>query len=251
MCSSDLRKGKGPGGFCDFHPLSAKAYIFMNAVGTHDDVQTLLHEGGHAFHALLSHRAQSHFWNLHGPMEFCEVASMGMEMLAQPYLERVNGGFYDAEDARRARREHLLESVVKFLPHMAVVDAFQHWLYVEAPDDVMIDQINTAWADLHRRYFPDLDFAGFENARAFRWQRQSHIFTAPFYYIEYGIAQLGAVQVWQNATRDEASAVQQYRAALERGYTAGLRELFETAGLRLAFDQQHVAGLMALVREHL
>ena len=247
----ESRKGKGPGGFCDFHPLTEKAYIFMNAVGTQDDVQTLLHEGGHAFHALLSNRAQTHFWNLHGPMEFCEVASMGMEMLAQPYLERDQGGFYDSHDARRARRDHLLESVVKFLPHMAVVDAFQHWLYTQAPADVTINQINAAWADLHRRFFPFADFAGLEDARAFRWQRQSHLFTAPFYYIEYGIAQLGAVQVWQNATADEATAVRKYRAALERGYTAGLRDLFETAGLKLAFDAPHVAGLMALVREHL
>ncbi len=247
----ESRKGKGPGGFCDFHPLTRKAYIFMNAVGTHDDVQTLLHEGGHAFHALLSDRAQPLFWNLHGPMEFCEVASMGMEMLAQPHLERAKGGFYSAEDARRARRDHLLEAVVKFLPYMTVVDAFQHWLYVDAALDVTINQINAAWADLHRRYLPDVDFAGIEEGMAFRWQRQSHLFTAPFYYIEYGIAQLGAVQVWQNATRDEISAVQQYRAALERGNTAGLRELFQTAGLRLAFDAAHVAGLMALVREHL
>ena len=247
----ESRKGKGPGGFCDFHPLTQKAYIFMNAVGTHDDVQTLLHEGGHAFHALLSDRAQSLFWNLHGPMEFCEVASMGMEMLAQPYLERVKGGFYSAEDARRARRDHLLEAVIKFLPYMAVVDAFQHWLYVDALPDVTINQINAAWADLYRRYLPHVDFAGIEEGMAFRWQGQSHLFTAPFYYIEYGVAQLGAVQIWQNATRDEISAVQQYRAALERGNTAGLRELFETAGLRLAFDASHVAGLMALVREHL
>ena len=247
----ESRKGKGPGGFCDFHPLSAKAYIFMNAVGTHDDVQTLLHEGGHAFHALLSNDAQALFWNLHGPMEFCEVASMGMEMLAQPHLERVKGGFYNSEDARRARRDHLLEAVVKFLPYMAVVDAFQHWLYVEAPPAVTIEQINAAWADLYRRFLPHVDFAGFEEAMAFRWQRQSHLFTAPFYYIEYGIAQLGAVQIWQNATADEAVAVQQYRAALERGYTVGLRELFEIAGLRLAFDQPYVAGLMGLVREHL
>ena len=247
----ESRKGKGPGGFCDFHPLSAKAYIFMNAVGTHDDVQTLLHEGGHAFHALLSHRAQPLFWNLHGPMEFCEVASMGMEMLAQPHLEHAKGGFYSYEDARRARRDHLLEAVVKFLPYMAVVDAFQHWLYVDASTDVTIEQINAAWVDLHQRFLPDVDFTGVEEGMAFRWQRQSHVFTAPFYYIEYGIAQLGAVQVWQNATRDEPVAVRQYRAALERGNTAGLRELFQTAGLRLAFDAPHVAGLMALVREHL
>jgi oligoendopeptidase F len=246
----ESRKGKGPGGYCDFHTLSRKAYIFMNAVGTHDDVQTLLHEGGHAFHALLSDQRQGKYWNLHGPMEFCEVASMGMEMLAQPYLARERGGFYSAEDARRARRDHLTEAVLKFLPYMAVVDAFQHWLYVEAPEDVGIDAINAQWKTLYARFLPYIDFTGLEDAVYFRWQRQSHLFTAPFYYIEYGIAQLGAVQVWQNAMIDERDAVRRYRAALERGNTAGLRDLFETAGLRLAFDSPHIAGLMDLVEQH-
>lgn len=176
---------------------------------------------------------------------------MGMEMLAQPYLEAAKGGFYSAEDARRARRDHLVEAVLKFLPYMAVVDAFQHWLYVDAPEDVTIGGINAQWKSLYTQFWPFIDFDGLEDAVYFRWQRQSHLFTVPFYYIEYGIAQLGAVQVWQNAVRDERQAVTQYRAALERGYTAGLRDLFETAGLRLAFDSAHVAGLMRLVREHL
>jgi oligoendopeptidase F len=247
----ESRKGKGPGGYCDFHPQSGRAYIFMNAVGTQDDVQTLLHEGGHAFHALESNAHQKLYWNLHGPMEFCEVASMGMEMLAQPYLERANGGFYSPEDAARARRDQLLEAVIKFLPYMAVVDAFQHWLYVDAPEHVTIHEINTKWAELHTTFLPHVDFAGTEQGLAFRWQRQGHIFTAPFYYIEYGIAQLGAVQVWQNALQNEAQAVKLYREALSLGYTRGLRDLFETAGIKLAFDSGHVAGLTRLVQQHL
>jgi oligoendopeptidase F len=242
----ESRKGKGPGGFCDFFPQSGQAYIFMNAVGTHDDVQTMLHEGGHAFHALESHRAQKLVWNYHGPMEFCEVASMGMEMLAMPYLEQSNGGMYHAQDAARARSEYL-SGVVEFLPYMACVDAFQHWIYVDAPENVGIEAINAKWAQLHQLFLPHLDFGGLEDSRAFRWQRQSHIFTSPFYYIEYGIAQVGAIQVWRNALQDQANAITMYRHALALGGTASLKELFAAAGLTLAFDAQHLAALMPLV----
>jgi oligoendopeptidase F len=243
----DSRKGKGPGGYCDFFNQSGQAYIFMNAVGTQDDIQTMLHEGGHAFHALESYQHQKLMWNYHGPMEFCEVASMGMEMLAMPYLEQSKGGMYTQAEAKRARADHLFDAAVVFLPYMACVDAFQHWLYVDAPEDVSIKTINAKWAELYQRYLPHLDFTGIEEQMAFRWQRQSHIFTAPFYYIEYGIAQVGALQVWQNALENEELAVQKYRAALQLGGTKGLKELFSTAGLTLKFDSSHLAGLMQLV----
>ncbi len=243
----DSRKGKGPGGYCDFFNQSGEAYIFMNAVGTQDDIQTLFHEGGHAFHALESHKHQKLIWNYHGPMEFNEVASMGMEMLAMPYLEASKGGMYTALDAKRARSDHLFDAAVVFLPYMACVDAFQHWLYVDAPEDVSIATINAKWAELYSSFLPHLDFSGIEDGMAFRWQRQSHIFTAPFYYIEYGIAQVGALQVWQNALENETTAVQKYRQALQMGGTKGLKELFETAGLTLRFDSSHLASLMQLV----
>jgi oligoendopeptidase F len=242
----DSRKGKAPGGFCDFFNQSGEAYIFMNAVGTHDDIQTMLHEGGHAFHALESHGKQKLVWNYHGPMEFCEVASMGMEMLAMPYLQRENGGMYSQADAKRARSEYL-SGVVEFLPYMACVDAFQHWIYVDAPEDVSIEQINAKWTELHSQFLPHLDFSGLEDSRFFRWQRQSHIFTAPFYYIEYGIAQVGAIQVWRNAVADEQNAVAMYRQALGLGGTKGLNDLFMAAGLTLAFDSSHLAALMPMV----
>ncbi len=247
----DSRKGKGPGGYCDFFEASGKAYIFMNAVGTHDDLQTMLHEGGHAFHALESYASQPLMWNHHGPMEFCEVASMGMEMLAMPYLEKSKGGMYTPAEAKRARADHLFESVITFLPYMACVDAFQHWLYVDAPEDVSIASIHAKWVELYSSFVPHIDFTGIEEQMLFRWQRQSHIYTAPFYYIEYGIAQLGAVQVWRNAKKDEKQAVQQYRQALRLGGTRGLKELFATAGIQLAFDSNHVAGLMQLIEQEL
>ncbi len=243
----DSRKGKGPGGYCDFFTQSGQAYIFMNAVGTQDDIQTMLHEGGHAFHALESYQAQKLVWNYHGPMEFCEVASMGMEMLAMPYLDQSLGGMYTTAQAKRATSEHLFDAVLVFLPYMACVDAFQHWLYVDAPDDVSIHTINAKWAELYQTFLPHLDFRGIEDGMAFRWQRQSHIFTAPFYYIEYGIAQVGAIQVWQNALENQPQAIQKYRQALRLGGTKGLRELFAAAGLELNFDSSHIAGLMKIV----
>jgi oligoendopeptidase F len=247
----DSRAGKGPGGYCDFFPATGKAYIFMNAVGTQDDVQTMLHEGGHAFHALESFEHQNLHWNYHGPMEFCEVASMGMELLASPYLEQDKGGFYSLENAKRARVNHLRGSGVLFLPYMAVVDAFQHWLYVDAPETVNIAQIHAKWSELHQQFIPSIDFEGIESGLLMRWQLQSHIFTAPFYYIEYGIAQLGALQLWQNSLEKPRETMQQYRRALGLGYTKGLAELFTAAGIKLPFDPQVVQGLMGFVSQHL
>ncbi len=247
----EARAGKGPGGFCDFFPASGKAYIFMNAVGTQDDVQTMLHEGGHAFHALESYAQQNLHWNYHGPMEFCEVASMGMELLASPYLELENGGFYSTQDAIRARSIHLRQSAILFLPYMAVVDAFQHWLYVDANDNVKMAEIHAKWAQLHQKFVPSVDFAGIEAGLLMRWQLQSHIFTAPFYYIEYGIAQLGALQLWQHSLEKPHQTVQQYRHALGLGNTKGLAELFAAAGIKLPFDAQLVKGLMTFVSEQI
>jgi oligoendopeptidase F len=223
----------------------------MNAVGLQDDVQTMLHEGGHAFHALESFKHQKLHWNYHGPMEFCEVASMGMELLASPNLEQDKGGFYSLEDANRARVNHLRNSAIQFLPYMAVVDAFQHWLYVDAPENISIDQIHAKFGELHQMFVPSIDFAGIENALSMRWQLQSHIFTAPFYYIEYGIAQLGALQLWQNSLEKPHETVKQYRHALGLGYTKGLADLFAAAGIKLPFDAQVVTGLMNFVSKHL
>jgi oligoendopeptidase F len=247
----DSRAGKGPGGYCDFFPASGKAYIFMNAVGTEDDVQTMLHEGGHAFHALESFEHQNLYWNYHGPMEFCEVASMGMELLASPYLDQDKGGFYSRQDANRARANLLRGSAIFFLPYMATVDAFQHWLYVDAPENISIDQIHAKFAELHQKFVPSIDFAGIEAGLSMRWQLQSHIFTAPFYYIEYGIAQLGALQLWQNSLEKPRETIQQYRHALGLGYTKGLADLFHAAGIALPFDENVVKGLMTFVSQQL
>lgn len=244
------RPNKAPGGYCSSLPVSGLPYIFMNAAGSHRNVRTLLHEGGHAFHFAESFRSQELIWNYNGPMEFCEVASMAMEMLSMPYWARAEGGFYTGVDLQRAISEQL-QGLVFFLPYMAVVDLLQHWLYVDAPDGVGPAEIDAKWSELWDRFMPGVDYGDFEAEKASGWQRKGHIFGAPFYYIEYGLAQLGAMQIWRNARRDQAGALAAYRRALAAGDTRTLPQLFELAGARFAFDRKTVGGLMELVREQL
>ena len=244
------RPGKAPGGYCSFFPKTGLPYIFMNAVGTEGDVRTLLHEGGHAFHGLASSAAQPLLWNRGAPMEFSEVASMAMELLAMPYLAEDAGGFYSEGDAVRARREQL-ERIVLFLPYMAVVDGFQHWVYTEAPENVTAADLDTQWGHLWDRFLGGTDWSGLEAERVSGWHRKLHIFTVPFYYVEYGLAQIGALQVWRNALTDQAEAVRRYRAALALGNTVTLPELYAATGAKLAFDSQTIRGLADLVASHL
>ena len=246
----DSRKGKAPGGYCSFFPKTGLPYIFMNAVGTESDIRVLLHEGGHAFHGLASSAAQPLLWNRGAPMEFNEVASMAMELLALPYLGKDSGGFYTPEDAGRARREQL-EKIVLFLPYMAVVDGFQHWVYAEAPESVTAAEMDAQWDSLWTRFMGGVDWSGLDNERVSGWHRKLHIFTVPFYYVEYGLAQLGALQVWRNALSDQADAVKRYRSALALGNTRPLPDLYAAAGARLAFDRQTVGELAQLVASHL
>ena len=243
------RPHKAPGGYCNGFPLSGRPYIFMNAVGTNRDVTTLLHEGGHAFHFVAA-LDQPYVWSQDAPMEFCEVASMGMELLAAPYLTQEKGGFYDQKDARRALVEKLRD-IVSFLPYMAVVDGFQHWLYAEAPEHVSAADLDAKWAELWDAYLVGVDWSGLESEKASGWHRKWHIFGAPFYYVEYGLAQLGALQLWRNAQHDQSAAVRDYRNALALGGTRSLPELFVAANLRFAFDRGHLRELMAFVTEQL
>jgi oligoendopeptidase F len=218
----------------------------MSAVGTHRDVMTLLHESGHAFHFMES-KAQPLIWNYEGPMEFCEVASMSMELLGAPYLVRSHGGFYSEAEARRGQAREL-QGVVWFLPYMAVVDAFQHWVYAEAPENVTPAHLDAKWSELWDRFLPGVDYSGLRAEKETGWHRKPHIFSHPFYYVEYGLAELGALQVWRNALGDPAKAVSDYRAALALGNTRPLPALFDRAGARFALDRQLVGELMALIR---
>ncbi|NOX61784.1 MAG: M3 family oligoendopeptidase [Chloroflexi bacterium] len=246
----ESRPNKAPGGYCNSYPVSGKPYIFMNAAGTHRDVRTLMHEGGHAFHFAEAFRRQSLLWNYHGPMEFNEVASMAMELLSAPYWNKTNGGFYNEEDFARAYAEQLIDALL-FLPYMAVVDALQHWLYVEAGEEVDAGDIDRKWSELWDRFLPGIDYSGLQTEKETGWHRKGHIFGSPFYYVEYGLAQLGALQIWRNALEDQENAVAAYRRALAAGYTEPLPRLFEMAGARFAFDREIVGELVTLVRDQL
>ncbi len=246
----DSRAGKAQGGYCEYFPVTRMPYIFMNAVGTHDDVNTLLHEGGHAFHAFAFSQSQPLYWNHWSPMEFAEVGSMAMELLAHPYLERDRGGFYSPGDAQRARTEHL-KGILRFLPYMAIVDAFQHWLYADSPADVSTEDLDAKWDELWDAFSPGVDWTGFEAVKRTRWHRQGHIFANPFYYVEYGMAQLGALQIWRNALQDQPAALAAYKHALSLGYTQRVPDLFTAAGARFAFDPEMIGELVALVETHL
>lgn len=243
----DNRKNKAPGGYCTEFAVVKRPFIFMNAVGVHDDVQTLLHESGHAFHAF--ERSHLPYYQQRDVgMEFSEVASMAMELLASPYLARENGGFYDKSDAARALVEHL-EHSIRFWPYMAVVDAFQHWVY-EHPDEAKdSSNCDDQWTRLWNRFVTWIDWSGLEKDLMIGWQLKLHIHTVPFYYVEYGLAQLGAVQIWGNALRDQAAAVAAYRAALALGGTVGLRDLFSRAGARFAFDAATLKAAVDLMEQ--
>ncbi len=237
------RKGKAPGGYQSTLAEARLPFIFMNAVGLQRDVETLLHEAGHAFHALAT-RSEDLYAYRNPPIEFCEVASMSMELLGSRFIEQ----FYSSADAARARRAHL-ENVLNILPWIATVDAFQHWIYTH-PGHSREERRN-AWLELMDRFGGDVDWSGYESARANLWHRQLHIFLHPFYYIEYGIAQLGALQVWANSKQDWAEAVRDYKRGLSLGASRPLPELFAAAGCRFDFSRATIRPLAGLVQDEL
>jgi len=241
------RKNKAPGAYCTPFAFVRKPFVFCNVVGLHDDVQTLLHESGHAFHdfecSQLPYIQQASI-----PMEFAEVASMGMELLASAYLDSESGGFYSTPDAGRALVEHL-EGLITFWPYMAVVDAFQHWVYENPQKAIDPAECDACWERLWDRFMPGQDWTGLEEEKKTGWQRKLHILTLPFYYIEYGVAQLGAVQVWRNALEDQEKAVKEYRNALSLGGTVSLPQLFEAAGARFSFSESLLAQAVNWIEE--
>ena len=239
----DNRKGKAPGGYQSTLSESRLPFIFMNAVGLQRDVETILHEAGHAFHALAT-RDEDLLPYRSAPIEFCEVASMSMELLGNEFIEE----FYSDADARRARRVHL-EGIVAVFPWIATVDAFQDWVYTHPVHTR--DERRKAWLELMDCFGGDADWSGHETARANLWHRQLHIFLHPFYYIEYGIAQLGALQVWANSKRDKAKALGDYKKSLALGGSRPLPELFAAAGCRFEFSAKTIQPLAKMLREEL
>ncbi|MFO1499258.1 MAG: M3 family oligoendopeptidase [Verrucomicrobiota bacterium] len=239
----DNRKGKAPGGYQSTLSESRLPFIFMNAVGLQRDVETILHEAGHAFHALAT-RAEDLFAYRSAPIEFCEVASMSMELLGNEFLD----AFYAPAEATRARRDHL-EGIVEVFPWIATVDAFQHWIYTH-PGHSRAER-TAAWVALMKRFGGEVDWEGYEDVRSYLWHRQLHIFIHPFYYVEYGIAQLGALQVWANSKADKAKALRQYQNSLSLGGSRPLPDLFAEAGCPFDFSDQTVRPLIQLVQSEL
>lgn len=237
------RKGKAPGGYQSTLAESRVPFIFMNAVGVQRDVETILHEAGHAFHALAT-RDEDLYAYRGAPIEFCEVASMSMELLGNEFLEE----FYSAGDANRARRTHL-EGIIGIFPWIATVDAFQHWIYTHPGHTRAARAV--AWLELMDRFGGDVDWEGYDRSRAYAWHRQLHIFLHPFYYIEYGIAQLGALQVWANSKRDKAKALNDYKSSLALGGSRPLPELFKAAGSPFDFSTKTIKPLVELTRNEL
>ncbi|HEV2108087.1 MAG TPA: M3 family oligoendopeptidase, partial [Thermomicrobiales bacterium] len=244
----DSRKGKAPGGYCTDLPYRERPFIFMNAAGTASDVEVLLHEAGHAFHAFEAYDLPYSFHRFPGS-EMAEVGSMAMELLSAPYLNRDQGGYYTDEETRRSRIEHL-EGILAGIPWIATVDAFQQWVYASG-EGGDCDARDAAWARIFERFNPGVDWSELDAQRLARWYRQIHIFLYPFYYIEYGIAQLGALQVWRNSLNDQAGAVVAYRQALALGNTRPLPDLFAAAGARFSFDAATVGELVDLVESQL
>jgi oligoendopeptidase F len=245
MLDSDNRKRKAPGAYCTYYPLRKLPFIFGNAVGLFADVRTMLHESGHAFHNF-EIRALPYHQQRRPGLEFSEVASMSMELLASPYLARSAGGFYSEMDARRARTAHL-ERILVFWPYMAVVDAFQHWVYTRPEQAIDPSCCDAQWLELWQRYLPGVDWSGLEDSASTGWHRKQHIHRAPFYYVEYGVAQLGSVLVWKGALQNQPEAVRRYRQALAMGGTASLPELYAVAGARFAFDAATLGEAVSLL----
>jgi oligoendopeptidase F len=239
------RKGKAPGAYCTNFPASERPFIFMNSTGTGADIRTLFHEAGHAFHNFERNKLL-YLPQKASPMEFNEVASMAMELLTAPYITRDQDGFFTQTEADSWFVGHL-EKIILFWPYMAVVDAFQHWAYLHIDDAVVAKNCDAKWRELWQRYIPDIDFSGFDDDLVTGWHRKQHIFRAPFYYIEYGLAQLGALQIWRNALNDQAQAVERYRQALALGGTQPLPKLYETAAVKFAYDHDMVGQMIALL----
>jgi oligoendopeptidase F len=232
----ESRPGKAPGGYQYQRQRSRQPFIFMNAAGLHRDVVTMVHEAGHAFHSILC-KGDPIVDYRGSPIEFAEVASTSMELLMMPYLDE----FYGQVDADRARRERL-EKFPTLMPWTAQIDAFQHWVYTN-PTHSRADRAK-AWADLNARFGPEVDWSGLEAFTERSWQRQLHLFGVPFYYIEYGIAEIGAMQVWLRSIQNERQAIELYRQGLALGGTRPLPELFRAAGCSFDFGPAVIGSLM-------
>jgi oligoendopeptidase F len=241
----ESRKGKAPGGYNCPLAESGAPFIFMNAAGQLDDVTTMVHEGGHAIHSFLSHELELTGFKEY-PTEIAEVASMAMELFSMNHWHVF---FKNQEELKRAK-EQQLERVITIFPWIATIDKFQHWLY-ENPDHTEEERSNTWLSILDEFTSPVIDFSGLAEYRKYGWHRQLHLFEVPFYYIEYGIAQLGAIGLWQQYKQNPEAAINNYIKALKLGGTKTLPDLFKAAGLQFDLSPVHIQQLMLFVKKEM
>jgi oligoendopeptidase F len=241
----ESRIGKAPGGYNCPLAESGAPFIFMNAAGQMHDVTTMVHEGGHAVHSFLAHPLELSAFKEY-PMEIAEVASMAMELFSMDYWQV----FFDKEDDLTRAKEHQLERTISIFPWIATIDKFQHWVY-ENPTHT-VEQRHTRWMEILNEFSTHtVDFTGLEEYRNIGWQRQLHLFEVPFYYIEYGIAQLGAIGLWMQFKQNKDTALNNYMKALSLGGTKTLPELYEAAGLKFDLSPTHIETLMKFVNSEM
>jgi oligoendopeptidase F len=241
----ESRKGKSPGGYN--YPLSETGvpFIFMNATSNLRDMVTLMHEGGHAVHSFLTRDLELNNFK-HTPSEVAELASMAMELMSMDHWDLF---FKSEDDLKRAKRQHL-EQIIETLPWVATIDKFQHWVY-EHPEHGE-EERKKAWNEILDTFSDNVtDWSGLEEERSYLWQKQLHLYEVPFYYIEYGFAQLGAVAVWMNYKEDPQKGLEGYKNALRLGYTRSIPEVYEAAGIRFDFSTDYIRNLMRFVQEEL
>jgi oligoendopeptidase F len=241
----ESRKGKAPGGYNCPLAESGAPFIFMNAAGQFDDVTTMVHEGGHAIHSFLTHDQELHGFKEY-PTEIAEVASMAMELFSMNHWQV----YFDNEEELLRAKEQQLERVITIFPWIATIDKFQHWIY-EHPEHTLEERAGQWMEILNEFSSPVIDFSGLDEYRRFGWQRQLHLFEVPFYYIEYGIAQLGAIGMWQQYKKNPETALNNYIKALDLGGTRTLPELFQAAELQFNFSPGYISGLMLFVKQEL
>lgn len=237
----DSRKGKAPGGYNCPLAETGVPFIFMNAAGTADDVITMMHEGGHAFHSFLAHDLPLSEFKEY-PMEMAELASMSMELFT---FEHWDVFYENKEDLKRAKQEQL-ERVLTIFPWIATIDKFQHWIYTH-PKHSRAERTEE-WMNILNEFYPsNIDTTDLDDIRAIQWQKQLHLYEVPFYYIEYGIAQLGAIAMWKQYLENEGQAIENYTKALSLGYTKNLNDLYKTAGIKFDFSENTVKDLADFV----
>lgn len=241
----ESRKGKAPGGYNCPLAESGAPFIFMNAAGTLDDVTTMVHEGGHAIHSFLAHELELTGFKEY-PTEIAEVASMAMELFSMQHWDV----FFENTGELKRAKEQQLERVITIFPWIATIDKFQHWVY-ENPQHTEEERAEKWVSILDEFSSPVIDYSGLDEYRRYGWQRQLHLYEVPFYYIEYGIAQLGAIGLWQQYRQNPATAINNYITALEKGGTQTLPELFKAAGLRFDFSPENINRLMLFVTNEL